>query len=192
VARTWIKVVVHLVQLVSDLVGDDIVSKAVRRLVLRWAGASIGRRVNIHGRTHFSHPSNLWVAEGTFINGRCYFDLDGPVTIGRNVTIGHGATFITTEHEMGPGHKRAGETTAHPIVVGDGAWIGANATLMPGVVVGPGAVVAAGAVVLERVPANTLVAGVPAEPKRSLSGAPARSLVRVSGSGRGAGARRPR
>jgi maltose O-acetyltransferase len=49
-----------------------------------------------------------------------------------------------------------------PITVGDGAWVGANATIMPGVSIGAGAVVAAGAVVTKSVDADTLVGGVPA------------------------------
>ena len=43
------------------------------------------------------------------------------------------------------------------------AWIGAGATILPGVTIGENAVVAAGAVVSKDVPANTIVGGVPAK-----------------------------
>ncbi|RZM23133.1 MAG: sugar O-acetyltransferase, partial [Pedobacter sp.] len=43
------------------------------------------------------------------------------------------------------------------------AWLGANVTILPGVTVGENAIVAAGAVVARDVPANTVVAGVPAK-----------------------------
>jgi acetyltransferase-like isoleucine patch superfamily enzyme len=43
-----------------------------------------------------------------------------------------------------------------------GAWIGARATILPGVTVGAGTIVAAGAVVAKSTPDNVLVAGVPA------------------------------
>lgn len=43
------------------------------------------------------------------------------------------------------------------------AWIGAKATILPSVTVGENAVVAAGAVVTKAVPANTVVAGMPAK-----------------------------
>jgi acetyltransferase-like isoleucine patch superfamily enzyme len=50
-----------------------------------------------------------------------------------------------------------------PVVIKRNAWIGAGATILPGVTVGENAIVAAGAVVSKDVPANTVVAGVPAK-----------------------------
>ena len=55
-----------------------------------------------------------------------------------------------------------------PIVIGDKVWIGANATVLPGVTIGKGAIVAAGAVVTRDVPPNTIVAGVPARVVREI------------------------
>lgn len=50
-----------------------------------------------------------------------------------------------------------------PIVLGKNVWIGAHATILPGVTIGDNAVVAAGAVVAKDVPQNVIVAGVPAK-----------------------------
>ena len=52
--------------------------------------------------------------------------------------------------------------SASPVIVEDGALIGANAVVLEGVRVGEGAVVAAGAIVTEDVPPFTVVAGAPA------------------------------
>ena len=53
-----------------------------------------------------------------------------------------------------------------PITIGNDVWLGAHCVILRDVKVGDGAVVAAGAVVIDDVPPHTLVAGVPAVPKK--------------------------
>ena len=55
-----------------------------------------------------------------------------------------------------------------PIKIGANAWIGSNSTVLPGVNIGENAVVAAGSVVTRDVPANAVVAGVPAKVVKTL------------------------
>ena len=50
-----------------------------------------------------------------------------------------------------------------PILVGDDVWIGANATILRGVVIGRGAIIAAHAVVSKDVQPYEIVGGVPAK-----------------------------
>lgn len=52
---------------------------------------------------------------------------------------------------------------AASITIGKNVWIGAHVTVLAGVTIGDNAVVAAGAVVNKDVPADTVVAGVPAK-----------------------------
>ena len=52
--------------------------------------------------------------------------------------------------------------------IGNDVWIGGNVTILPGITIGNNVVVAAGAVVTKDIPDNTLVAGVPARPIRTL------------------------
>jgi maltose O-acetyltransferase len=173
VERTVAKALAHTAHLASAVLGDDYVGKKIRHAVYRALGADIGRRgTHLHGGTYLSRPGNLTIGDHSFVNRRCYLDLEGPVVIGDHVTIGHGVTIITTTHDLGPSRRRAGAIGVDGVVIGEGCWIGANATILPGVTVEPGAVVAAGAMVTTDVPANTMVGGVPARDIRVLAETP--------------------
>jgi acetyltransferase-like isoleucine patch superfamily enzyme len=81
--------------------------------------------------------------------------------------IAHKVNLITAGHPVEPDQRRA-YLTAEPITIETNVWIGAAATILPGVNVGAGSVVGAGAVVTHDVPPATLVAGVPARVIRDL------------------------
>lgn len=76
--------------------------------------------------------------------------------------------FYLRQSRIGSPQKRAGVNKYGDIIVEDGAWIGANVTILPGVRIGTGAVVAAGAVVCKSVRNNELVGGTPAKPIKYL------------------------
>lgn len=112
--------------------------------------------------------TRLLVGPRCHFNVGAFFDLTNTVTIGRNVSIGQQVMFLTETHESGGPGYRAGRRMSEPIFVGDGCWIGARATILPGVVIGKGAIVAAGSVVNKHVRSNTIVGGVPAKELRRL------------------------
>lgn len=85
--------------------------------------------------------------------------------IDMNVVVG-GRALVGTDCHIGAGTVLAGviePPSALPVVIGDKVVIGANAVVLEGVKVGNNAVVAAGAVVVNDVPENAVVAGVPAK-----------------------------
>jgi acetyltransferase-like isoleucine patch superfamily enzyme len=112
---------------------------------------------------------------GCIVGPDVTFGLDESITLGKNVSIGPRAVLYTATHPIGLGDRRMDlNLLARPIVVGDGAWIGFGALVLPGVRVGRGAVIAAGAVVNADVPEDVLVAGNPATVTQEL---PTRSLT---------------
>lgn len=104
---------------------------------------------------------NISIGRNVFINQGCHFSDLGGITIGDDVMIGPKVNLISAGHPVDPVERRNG-IVAKPITIGNNVWIGAAATILPGVTIGDNAVVAAGAVVSRSVAASTLVAGVPA------------------------------
>jgi acetyltransferase-like isoleucine patch superfamily enzyme len=84
----------------------------------------------------------------------------GGITLEDEVLLGPRVNLVTENHPLDPTDRRA--LICKPIIIKRKAWIGAGATILPGVTIGENAVVAAGAVVSKDVPANTVVGGIPA------------------------------
>jgi len=107
-------------------------------------GVRIGKRVKI--------SSHTFICEG--------------VTIEDDVFIGHGVMFINDKYPRSvrsDGLLQAdGDWNVIPTSVKRGASIGTNATILCGITIGEGAIIGAGSVVTHDVPANAVVAGVPA------------------------------
>jgi acetyltransferase-like isoleucine patch superfamily enzyme len=105
--------------------------------------------------------------EGVFINQGCYFLDLGGITIGDRVLVGPGVTLSTGGHPVELSERYDALTHA-PIVIEDDIWIGAAATVTPGVTIGRGSVVGAGAVVAKDVPAMSVVTGTSVVERRKL------------------------
>ena len=101
------------------------------------------------------------IGKNVFINHACSFLDMGGITVEDNVLIGPKVNLITENHPLDSRDRRA--LVCKPINIKRNAWIGAAATILPGVTIGENAVVAAGAVVSKDVPANTVVGGIPAK-----------------------------
>lgn len=144
----------------NHLVGSPLVPYPVRWRLLRLLGmplepCALGQGIYFGG-------FDVRIGEGTGINMGTVLDNLGPIRIGRMVSIGHQALLLTSSHEHGVEDIAAGRAVGLPIVIEDGAWIGARATILPGVTVGAGATVAAGAVVTKDCLPGGIYAGVPA------------------------------
>jgi acetyltransferase-like isoleucine patch superfamily enzyme len=145
----------------------------VRALLTRLTGKPVDESVTVFPPFYSEFGKNLTLGKGVFINLGCRFQDTGGITIGDGTLIGHGTTLTTLNHGVDP--DRRADMIPAPIVIGRKVWLGAAVTVVPGVTIGDGAIVGAGAVVTKDVPANAIVAGVPAK------------LIRMTGFGTAAG-----
>lgn len=86
-----------------------------------------------------------------------------PVNIGNDVMIGPNTLITSVGHPLSPKGRKARLGICKPVNIGNNVWIGGNCTILPGVTIGDNSVIAAGAVVTKDIPANCVVAGVPAK-----------------------------
>lgn len=131
----------------------------------------LGDEVSIYGYTRLvlgdvvADPCvGIQIGSRTIINVGSYLSGEGGLRIGEDVLIGAHAKLLSAGHAIDGGDPVIARNaiTRTPIVVEDGAWIGAGAIVLEGVRIGRGAVVAAGAVVRQDVPDGMVAAGMPA------------------------------
>lgn len=146
----------------------------LRALWLRLLGARIGRRTVLHDVRFFNlyrrGLSGLEIADECFLGDECLLDLAEGIRLERQVTLAERVLLLTHLNVGYHDHPLQARfpAMAAPVVVEQGAFLGANVTVLAGVRIGSQSFVAAGSVVTEDVPPRTLVAGVPARAVRAI------------------------
>lgn len=101
---------------------------------------------------------NVAIGHGVIIMPGCLMMSAGGITIGDGAMIAANVQLISNNHDLYERHI----ITCKPVHIGRNAWIGAGATILPGVTIGDNAVVGAASVVTRDVAPYTIVAGNPA------------------------------
>jgi acetyltransferase-like isoleucine patch superfamily enzyme len=137
----------------------------------RVLGIRLGRHAGVHMGTYiwFYGPREIRrigvrIGRNSRVGRDCTLDARSPLAIGDNVSISPEVVILAGTHDINDPRFPASEVGPWAVAIGDHAWIGMRAMILPGVTVGRGAVVAAGAVVTKDVAPLTVVAGVPAKP----------------------------
>jgi acetyltransferase-like isoleucine patch superfamily enzyme len=170
--------------------GESQLDSMMRRVLLRAMCRRVGNDLQVGPGVVLKHPETMEFGDLVFVGAQVMIQgrSDGTCRIGNHVWIGPQAYMdarnLVLEDYVGwgPGAKVLGSTHTgaplddpiittdliiKPVVVGIGADIGVNATILPGVRIGAHAIVGAGAVVTSDVPDYAVVAGVPARVLRS-------------------------
>jgi acetyltransferase-like isoleucine patch superfamily enzyme len=139
----------------------------IRELLGQITDSVIDESVAVFTPLYINYGKNTKIGKNVFINFDCVFLDLGGITIEDNVLIAPKVSLLSEGHPVSP-NERQSLVPGH-IHIKKNAWIGAGATILPGVTVGENAVVAAGAVVSKDVPANTVAGGIPAKTIKSIN-----------------------
>ena len=142
---------------------------ALKRSMLRWAGAKVGRNVRVCSSVMIVGAGELEIGDNTWIGHRCLISASSSVRIGKNVDIAPNVFIGNGTHGITPDRDRIADVEcSRDVEVGDGCWLCAGSMVLPGVSLGAKCVVAAGSVVTRSFGSMKLLAGVPACIKREL------------------------
>jgi acetyltransferase-like isoleucine patch superfamily enzyme len=165
--------------------GESSFDSFMRKVLMRALCKSVGDDLQVAPSVVLKHPETMEFGHSVFIGAQAIIQgrFDGTCRIGNHAWIGPQAYFDARDLVLedyvgwGPGAKVLGSShtgipldvaiittplVIKPVVVGFGADIGMNASLLPGIHVGAHAIVGAGSVVTHDVPDYAVVAGCPA------------------------------
>ncbi len=162
--------------LLKDFTATDSTNAQCKQAILSSLLGSIGDDVWIEAPFFCDYGENITIGHHVFINYNCVLLDCNQIVIGNHVLIGPAVQIYTATHPLSAndrilldGSAAAGYVTqAFPVRVGDRAWIGGGAILMPGVDIGENTTVGAGSVVTKSIPANSFAAGNPCQVIRKL------------------------
>lgn len=133
----------------------------VREILSEIIGEKIDTSTTVFTPFHTNIGCNIVLGKNVFINHGCSFLDLGGIVIEDDVMIGPHVNITSEDHPIDVPTRKT--LVPGKVIIKKNAWIGAGATILPGITIGENAVVAAGAVVTKDVSANTVVGGVPAK-----------------------------
>jgi len=132
----------------------------IRKLLGQITNTEIDESTVVFPPLYVNYGKDTKIGKNVFINFDCTFLGLGGISIEDNVMLAPKVSLLSEGHPVSAENRQS--LVVGRIRIKKNAWIGANATILPGVTVGENAIVAAGAVVTKDVPSNTVVGGIPA------------------------------
>lgn len=131
----------------------------IKRFFLRMFGAKIGEGVVLKPSINIKYPWKLTIGDHSWVGERVWIDNLAHVEIGKNVCVSQGAFLLTGNHDF---TRTTFDLIVKKIILEDGVWIGAKATVCPGVICGSHAVLSAGSIATQNLERYKIYQGNPA------------------------------
>tara|TARA_B100001059_G_C17836971_1_gene588880 strand:+ start:5256 stop:5798 length:543 start_codon:yes stop_codon:yes gene_type:complete len=165
----------------SDRIGPDIPFthwelhfKSSMKKLCKRKFKSFGDGADFRPGAYAIHCSNISLGENVVIrpSTMMFADEFAEIIVGNNVMIGAGVHFYVNNHKFDRRDIPLIEQGYYPsesILIGEGAWVGANSTILPGVEIGVNSVIGAGAIVTKSIPDFSIAVGNPAKVIKTLA-----------------------
>jgi putative colanic acid biosynthesis acetyltransferase WcaF len=127
--------------------------------LLRLFGARVGKGVNIKPCVNIKYPWRLTIGDYAWIGENVWIDNLDDVSIGAHACISQGALLLFGNHNY---KKETFDLMTGKIVIEEGAWVGANATVCPGVTCKSHSILTVGSVATKDLDAYSIYQGNPA------------------------------
>lgn len=164
-------------RIIKTLNGTDYGESHLRYDLLKQLFGRIGENVCVDIDFHCEYGKHILCGNRVIINMNCTFVDNNIIEIGDDVLIASNVQIYTATHstvmmerlvqDWHPG-KEICQTYAKPVKIGNGAWIGGGAIILPGVTIGERSVIGAGSVVTRSIPADCVAVGNPCRVIRHL------------------------
>jgi putative colanic acid biosynthesis acetyltransferase WcaF len=136
---------------------------ALKAAVLRMFGAKIGKNLVIKPRVHIHFPWKLSIGDHVWIGEETLFLNFESIQIGNHVCISQRAFICTGNHDY---RDIKMSYCNKAITIEDGAWVGAQTFVAPGITIPNDTVVTAGSIVTQNLPPNYICSGNPCVPRK--------------------------
>lgn len=131
----------------------------IKIFLLRIFGAKIGKGLVIKNNVCIKFPWKLTLGDNVWLGENCWIDNIDYVTIGDDVCISQGALLLTGNHDY---TLSTFDYRNAPIVIENGAWVGAKSMVCPGVIVHSHAILTVGSVATKNMEEYGIYQGNPA------------------------------
>lgn len=140
-----------------------------RQALLKELFGAVGEGCYIEAPYHANWGGkNVYMGNHVYANFNLTLVDDANIYIGNDVMFAPNVVVATAGHPLNPTLREKGYQYNQEVRIGNNVWVGANATILPGVTIGDNTVIGAGAVVSRDLPPNVLAMGVPARVVREL------------------------
>jgi maltose O-acetyltransferase len=146
---------------VSAVAGHWLMPRVLRRPVYRAMRLDV-RTYGVSSGVTITGGWRLRIGERTFVNHACYLEAVGGLTIGADCLLAPQVSVFTSTHDVDETGAFSPTPVHLPVSIGDRCWLGARATVLPGVRIVDDVTVAAGAVVVSDCDVAGVWGGVPA------------------------------